>query len=105
MHRPTVGILELLRVALRHPETERVFLSGSHRSAIGCGVSAALSGDESDTEGWTAIGRWLRFKAYPGEMARLRGPDIPVPDGSRRLVCSRCVSPHADMVSTGTEGR
>ena len=43
--------------------------------------------------------------ADPAEMARRYGPETPVADWHKRLVCSRCGSHDADMVVTGTERR
>jgi hypothetical protein len=37
----------------------------------------------------------------PAEMARRYGPETPVPEWRKRLVCSQCGSHHADMVVTG----
>jgi hypothetical protein len=37
----------------------------------------------------------------PAEMARLYGPETPVPEWRERLVCSRCGSHDTDMVVTG----
>jgi len=36
----------------------------------------------------------------PAEMAQRYGPDTPVPDWQKRLVCSRCGSRAVDMVVT-----
>ena len=49
---------------------------------------------------------WFRECRYqaepdPAEMARRYGPETPVPDWRKRLVCSRCGSRDTDMVVTG----
>ena len=49
---------------------------------------------------------WCRECRYqvepdPAEMARRYGPETPVPDWDKRLVCSRCGSRDTDMVVTG----
>jgi rubredoxin len=48
---------------------------------------------------------WCKACSYqvepdPGEMARRYGPETPVPDWSRRLVCSSCGSHDVDIVVT-----
>jgi hypothetical protein len=40
--------------------------------------------------------------ADPVEMARRYGPETPVPEWQKRLVCSQCGSHDTDMVVTGT---
>jgi hypothetical protein len=46
-----------------------------------------------------------RYQAEPdpAEMARRYGPETPVPDWRKRLVCSRCGSRDVDMVVTGEQ--
>ena len=39
--------------------------------------------------------------ADPAEMARRYGPESPVPDWHKRLVCSQCGSRAVDMVVSG----
>jgi Zn finger protein HypA/HybF involved in hydrogenase expression len=39
----------------------------------------------------------------PAEQARWYGPETPVPEWRRRLVCSQCGSRNVDMVVTGTK--
>jgi len=39
----------------------------------------------------------------PAEQARWYGPETPVPEWRRRLVCSQCGSRNIDMVVTGTK--
>jgi hypothetical protein len=41
--------------------------------------------------------------ASPAEMARRYGPETPVPDWHKRLVCSRCGSRDTDMVVSDGE--
>jgi Zn finger protein HypA/HybF involved in hydrogenase expression len=40
----------------------------------------------------------------PAEMARRYGPETPVPEWRKRLICSQCGSHDVDMVVTGTSG-
>jgi hypothetical protein len=47
-----------------------------------------------------ACGR--RSEPDPAEQARWYGPETPVPEWRRRLVCSQCGSRNVDMVVTGT---
>jgi hypothetical protein len=44
-----------------------------------------------------------RSEPAPAEMARRYGPELPVPEWRRRLVCGRCASREVDMVVTGTK--
>jgi hypothetical protein len=43
--------------------------------------------------------------ADPAEIVRRYGPETPVPECRKRLVCSWCGSHDTDMVVTGTERR
>jgi hypothetical protein len=43
-----------------------------------------------------------RSELDPGEQARWYGPETPVPEWRRRLVCSQFGSRDVDMVVTGT---
>jgi hypothetical protein len=43
--------------------------------------------------------------ASPAEMAQRYGPETPVADWHKRLVCSRCRSRDTDMVMTGERRR
>jgi hypothetical protein len=43
-----------------------------------------------------------RSEPDPAEQARWYGPETPVPEWRRRLVCSQCGSRNVNMVVTGT---
>jgi hypothetical protein len=43
-----------------------------------------------------------RSEPDPAEQARWYGPETPVPEWRRQLVCSQCGSRNVDMVVTGT---
>jgi hypothetical protein len=42
-----------------------------------------------------------RSEPDPGEQTRWHGPETPVPEWDRRLVCSQCGSRNVDFVVTG----